>query len=673
MDDLKFTVEFTDDNGTWFPLPATLRATPQSWSATALGGPEQAVIRVTGADTALWECLRMLRYGVRILAASGRLLWWGYVNEVNVTAGGTSAGLTLDTMYNSVRVIYTYDDADGAPQDAETGVHTNSESWARYGRKEMLYSIGDADAASAESLRDKFLSLHEWPVVVAETSGRHEASAATLECRGWWNVLEWEYYADATGREVFDAQNGEQTLGWQLTSTEIAFTATDKAIYHNGTAFRALNVGDKMTITGSGGNNGTFEITNSADRNGQRDYTATSIRFGADEEIFDDDPTVGQSGFGFLDKNDFFLVSGSSSGLNDRYWRLNEADADHLVIQKWWGYNIVSQALGPSVTLTRLLKVQVKESVANGYPGATVTIKIPGQKVYMKWTPSTGSWDVAEISVRVWKEGTPSDNMKLELCQNSSGLPGTVLASATVAGSDIGSKATWKKFTLNTPVTVTNGTNYHIVLSRTGSMSSSDYYYTAVDEDLGYSGGSFGLWDGATWITRAVDADMPFQAWGTRSNEQQIEDMLQSHEIVSRADVSTVTGISTRHYRDGRNTVRREIEALIDQGTSSGGIIVAVATVDRTFRVYDAPASSEIDDLLIDGGRLYYADGTPCDRGYVPAGVWARLRGLPSSETYARISPFFIHRTRYDAVQDTWQWEPRGIEDVFAQWGQRQG
>lgn len=666
---MTFSAEFYDTAGSpWLP-PAGISVAVERISATATGGCEDARIRVTGPAVSLREFLRVLRFEVRIRNDIGRLVWWGFVFETSVTVDGATDTLSLDDMYNSVRVLYAHEDEDGAPQDAETTAATNAESIARYGIKEMLYSAGDADATSAEKLRDKYLALHAWPLSPAEGASEGDEDEAVIECRGWWEMLRWEYYADTSGREIFEAQKGSQIVGWRIQSTEVGFTSADKAIYHNGLAFRALNTKDKITISGSSSNDGTYTIEDSADGSKQTEYTATTIRFQADEEIFDTEDGAG--GFGFVEKNDFIKIGGTASGLNDRFWRLNEVDANHMVTQKWWGYNLATQGKGPSITITRLLKMRLAEAVNNGYPGPLTTITVPGQKVYMKWAPSVGTWACGEISLRVWKEGTPGDNLKVELCANSVGFPGTVLADATLAGANVGKQAGWKKFVLSTPVTVTAGTNYHIVLSRTGSSDSNHYYMTAVDEDLGYSGGSMGLWDGSSWIARAVDADMPFQAWGTRENATQINAMLLSCGFVTGAEVVT-TGIVTRHYRDGRSTAQDEVLRLIEQGTSTGGGLVARVTPARTVQVEVEPAHDPATSLLVAGQQIYYADGTRCEPGYLPAGQWVRRRDLPSSESYARLSPLFLQRVEYDVKNDKWRWTRRGVTDVFGQWSARQ-
>lgn len=660
-------VEWFDlSDSPWLP-PAAITVAPQRLSATATGGCDRAVIRITGPVYSLRDFLRVLRYRVHIRNPNGALVWWGYVHEVSVTSDGATDSLSLDEMYNSVRVIYARDDEDGAPVDEETAAATDADSIARYGTREMLYSVGDADAASAEKVRDKFLALHAWPLSPDEGASLGDEDEVIIECRGWWHTLGWEYYADPTGREVFDASSGEQVVGWKLESTEVAFTKSDKGIYHKGVAFRALNAKDKIKVSGSASNDGVYTIESGADSNKETQYTATSIRFQADEEIYDDD----NSGLGILDKNDFFQVSGSTSGTNDRYWRLNEASANKLVIQKWWSYNIVTQAKGPSITLTRFLKMRLAESVNNAYPGSSITITVPGEKVYMKWTPTSGTWSVAEIAIKVRKEGTPADNIKVELCANSSGTPGTVLASGTIAGSSIGKGAAWKSATLNTPVSVSNGTNYHIVVSRTGAADEDHYYMLAVDENLGYAGGSMGLWDGAAWIARAVDADVPFQAWGTRENATQIASMLASSAFVASYEVAT-TGLLTRHYRDGRSTVLDEVTDLIEQGTSGGGGLVARVTPARTFQIEEESAYSADTALLASGNALYQPDGTRCAPGHLPAGQWARRRELPSSESYAKLSPFFIQSVEYDVRADAWRWSRRGIPDVFARFQGKQ-
>lgn len=661
---MTFTVEFLDTAGAAWQPPTGVTFTAERWSAIAWGGPEKARIAATGQAFGLWELLRILRYGVCIRGASGRLLWHGYVHEVNATIGGTTVGVSLETMYNSVRILYAGTGPDGAPQDAETTTATNADSIARYGTKEMLYSAGDADAASADKLRDRFLAAHKWPAATAE-SGDDE-DEATLDCLGWWHVLDWEYYADATGRDVFDAGGADQAIGWQLVSSTVGFTKADGVLHHMGVSLRVLKKGDKIKVTGSASNNGTFVVADPPDGSKQTEYTANTIRTQASEEIFDS-----EEGFGFLNKNDFFYLSGTVS--SDGFWRLNAATADHLVIQKWWGPLLNTNGVGPSVTVTRLLQARLEAALNNETPGATVTITMAGQKVAQKWTPSTGTWTAGSVHVKVSKTGTPADNLKLELCTNSGGYPGTVLADATVAGSAIGTGGRWKEFALSTPVSVTAGTNYHIVLSRTGAASADHYYTVAVDEDLGYAPGTLNLWDGAAWVARPTDADMAFQVFGVRENATQIESMLDSCGLVARSDVLVTTSISTKHYRDGRTTAKEEIEKLLDQGTAAGANLIATVLPGRVFRIEAEPASSATGDYLVEGGRLMYADGTPCDPGYLPGGAWARVRGLPNSEGFAAISPIFLQRIEYDAAGDKWRWEPRGTPDIFASWNLKQG
>ena len=80
------TVGF-DIGGNAAPAPGGLEFAVEWFSALALGGPEKAEIRVSGAEDALWELMGWLRRGVTIRNGLGSVVWHGFVNEVRVTAG----------------------------------------------------------------------------------------------------------------------------------------------------------------------------------------------------------------------------------------------------------------------------------------------------------------------------------------------------------------------------------------------------------------------------------------------------------------------------------------------------------------------------------------------------------------------------------------------------------
>lgn len=657
----EFGIELADRTFNGILIPHTLRLKPTRWRHTSRGGPESCTVAVEGSLPALWEVLRWLRYDLRVRSPNGQLVWWGFVNDVMLRVGGLNVGLTLDNMYNYVCVLHSFDDVDGVATDGRTDMATANDSAGDYGRKELQYTGGQMDETAAEKLRDTILSWVRYPII--QTAAGRERVGATINCRGYWETLGWRYYEDTSGKITQEEWDERQYLSWRLTTSDIAFTASDKRIYHLGTSFDAIPSKAKIIISDHASNNGTYTVSSTAGYNDgdQLSYTSSTIRFEAAEQIADDDTGIGQSGFGFLENNDFIKVSGSSGGSNDRYWRLNEAEADHLVTQKWWGYNIVTQSHGASVTIQKMLAIAVNEPLNNGYPGDSCTLSMAGQKVAQKFVNSIGTWTANEVMLCIRKESGPTDAVKVELCADSAGAPGTVLASQNVNASDIGTELTWKRWAFASPTTLSVATSYWLVISRTTTPTDGSFFEVAVDTELSYGDGVMRLWDGSAWVVREEDADLAFQVWGTRENTTQVRDMILASEFMTGVDIENTSGVATRHWRDGYTTALDEINALLEQGTSSGGRIMATVTPERRVRIFTEPTQTEETGHRIGtDGRLYTSLDLPVSAGVCPVGQWAWIPGVPVDLRLHSVSPIMMDAIEYDSESGDWYVEPRG-------------
>lgn len=93
------------------------------------------------------------------------------------------------------------------------------------------------------------------------------------------------------------------------------------------------------------------------------------------------------------------------------------------------------------------------------------------------WEPAS-TLTVSQITLRLSKGGSPTDNLVVELQSDSGGNPsGSVLAtSAVIAGSTLTGSGVDYTFTFPTPYTATAGT-YHFVLKRSGSYDGSNFYW----------------------------------------------------------------------------------------------------------------------------------------------------------------------------------------------------
>jgi len=106
------------------------------------------------------------------------------------------------------------------------------------------------------------------------------------------------------------------------------------------------------------------------------------------------------------------------------------------------------------------------------------------------------------------KNGTPADNAVIELYDDSSGVPGSLLATgSTVSGASISgtsyANASWATSTFS--YTLTAGTNYWLRFTRSGAADNSNYYITpyriAAANVKHYNGTVWGSYEGDTTLT----------------------------------------------------------------------------------------------------------------------------------------------------------------------------
>jgi len=113
------------------------------------------------------------------------------------------------------------------------------------------------------------------------------------------------------------------------------------------------------------------------------------------------------------------------------------------------------------------------------------------------------------------KVGAPVDNVTLEI-QNDDGAGkpnGVVIANGTatpVDGATLDTIGTWVQFIFATPPSLVAGTQYHVVIARSGAIDAAKYYLwqrLAAAPGDGYPFGDGTHYDGAAWTTISRDFD----------------------------------------------------------------------------------------------------------------------------------------------------------------------
>lgn len=264
-----------DSTGSLLP---TLDIVPEWYRESVEGGCAAAEFSVTGERNNLWLCADLIGREIRVYDERNQVTWWGMNYEVRINIEGTVFGFSLDNMANRIAVAYTEENADGSTDRKTTAWSNNNDSIYRFGQKELLQSIGEANSEMATAAQARLLADMASPRGVVSFDGR-EGQFATLICVGWWETLRWRYFTRLEGRIEFeggvDTPGITQVIGWKVTSNTGVSFATN-TITCTTAVFSGLQEGGQIIVTGSASNNGTFTLSKDAYDDGKKiDVTAT--------------------------------------------------------------------------------------------------------------------------------------------------------------------------------------------------------------------------------------------------------------------------------------------------------------------------------------------------------------------------------------------------------------
>jgi len=193
------------------------------------------------------------------------------------------------------------------------------------------------------------------------------------------------------------------------------------------------------------------------------------------------------------------------------------------------------------------------------------------------------------------------------------------------------------------------------LVSKTSGYSTTDYYVVELNEDAGYASGVVKLYNGSGWVSRAVDADLPFQIWSWRQTTDQISDILTSaNQFFSDYEIRNASAVYKRQFRDQDQTAQVEIENLLRVGTTGDKRLLANVTIERVAQIYAEPSANGDNDLMLNPlGKLTDVTGQELEPGRLPAGQWLQLTGVPTNvDTNEKLSPLFVERAEWDCEKE---------------------
>ena len=189
----------TSTSSVGYPIINQERIKPENMSWSIYGGPEEAELRVDTDIKTLIKLSGLIRCPVEIQDQQKEAIWWGYVHEIELNFEGAAYKISIDDLWNKVKVVYSFISPDNKQADQyETAWHESEASKIEYGTKEIIIKKRNFDDDFAEKFAENFLEKHK--ITKSELKKKEkEKSYATIKCKGWFSTLDWISYNNSDG------------------------------------------------------------------------------------------------------------------------------------------------------------------------------------------------------------------------------------------------------------------------------------------------------------------------------------------------------------------------------------------------------------------------------------------------------------------------------------------
>lgn len=629
--------------------PPSLTIKPTWYKITDHGGPERAEIEITGPESALWVVLTWLGRKVSIVNPYGDIVWTGKTTAVDLTVSGYTVGLSYDSMYNRVRVLYTYDGPDGAPLADVTEWGNDTISQSTHGVREFLHSMSDAYQADAESKRDRIIAEFAKPKGVPSIGSAKPG--ATITATGLFALTDWVYYENLTGRLEHSVTTDQALpLGWQISGTGINFAAG--RVHDIDGRLTELTTDDYITIANSQSNDGTYKI-NDGTKASAVDITRTSLYVEPTDDIREQDLAESFIADGFVGGEVVQLIDWVT--VDGYYLTEGNTEQYRLDVEVSWNGGFSYEE-----NLQEDDPVRIKQGNSVGASGLTLevtdgtstTITAHGFQFAQK-VQAPGSWSAGLISLSLQKVGSPVDSVRVFLYTDNSDDIGTLIGSGFISAADVPTEMQKVWVRLGATVPITSGSYYWIVVDRNGSPSHENFYRVGVTTST-YSAGRMQVYDGTTWHDRS-DISLSFLMYAVQDTGEQIEDILSGNagQFFSKVVIQDgATGVEINQWQDGRSRAGTLLRDLMRRGVGGGQRLIANVDQDDVLLIYQEPLPDEADAVQVrSDGTVLQPSGGPMPYGTLPVGQWVVLADLPTGDESAyvgELSPMYISEGEID-------------------------
>ena len=639
MDD--FTVAIYDQLDRLVTIPPAVKLIVENYDTDAELHHKEATISVDISETAAMSQVGgWLAHHVHIYDEMGTIQWWGLVTDVEFRSGGLEMEMSLESLANRVKVIYTVETPDGTV-DAETDWDQDDDSVERYGIREKIVTAADVSEDMALALQAQELARYAWPRRTVRPRIPGGDVGGTIRCRGYLWLLDWLYHHNLAGMEENPAGSKALPLAWYLQSDLIGFEKRKKRLHDAGTRLAGLTPGTKIVVSGSPSNNGNHVITEGIQFTDELVVELDNIEFDPSDDILDsayfrlDEFTVGE------------MIEIEDTTSNNGYYWVKTNDADHMTVR----FGTIVAETGADPTITQFHSVVVEGAfAATELPSPTVTIEATGKKIAQSFEfLETENWTIAEVWLKIRKSGTPTAEIDVGIYSDSSGSPGTLIEEVDEVTTTLSTdEELWLRFEFSNTDTYNDGTTYWIVVEMDATQSHNCYVLNCTEKT--YARGSLKLWNGTTsaWEAQADGWTMAFHIRGRLSSIDQMEAIVDASSHLTGFSSPLTTTVDAYQYQPNPEmSALDRFKDMLRSGDANGERWIVRTTPDRLVVVDQAPDPEDAILTLGGDGVLRHAAGVPAAEGTMIAGQWVKLDDVPFFGDVAGWEAVFVEHSAY--------------------------
>ena len=214
------------------------------------------------------------------------------------------------------------------------------------------------------------------------------------------------------------------------------------------------------------------------------------------------------------------------------------------------------------------------------------------------------------LTLRLRKQGLPSDQLRIDIRVDQGGAPSAnTLATTFIKPKDLDEQSyTWMTGKFASQINLTAGTPYWFVLSRTGALNSTAYYWMGLDENLSYVDGQLKILrtSDSSWQLRLPMADALFKLSSlTRVDDEILAMLTQAGDHFSGFSLDSPTGLRLPAKANTGEPLLQALRRLLSLGTVNRKRYFMDVSKERFLRLYLEPDDHTTPFMMDDSVTIY--------------------------------------------------------------------